>query len=74
MQILGITAAIVFGIWAVKSYNVSIAGQDLQAIANQLTIRSLCLSDSVRGSFPPAIARLCLAEIAKPSFVTHLWL
>ncbi|KAF3187022.1 hypothetical protein TWF788_002602 [Orbilia oligospora] len=45
-QIAGFTCAIVFGIWAVKSYNVSVVALKVQTVANQLALRSLCADDA----------------------------
>ncbi|KAK6335169.1 hypothetical protein TWF718_010605 [Orbilia javanica] len=51
-QIAGFTCAIVFGIWAVKSYNVSVVALKVQTVANQLALRSLCADDPTLASGP----------------------
>ncbi|KAK6344410.1 hypothetical protein TWF696_008046 [Orbilia brochopaga] len=44
-QIAGFACAIVFGIWAVKSYNVSVVALKVQTVANQLSLRTMCTGD-----------------------------
>ncbi|RVD83121.1 uncharacterized protein DFL_007522 [Arthrobotrys flagrans] len=51
-QIAGFTCAIVFGIWAVKSYNVSVVALKVQTVANQLALRTLCADDPTLVSGP----------------------
>ncbi|EWC44323.1 hypothetical protein DRE_01149 [Drechslerella stenobrocha 248] len=45
-QIAGFTCVIVFGIWAVKSYNVSAVALKVQTVANYLALRGLCSQDA----------------------------
>ncbi|KAF3931529.1 hypothetical protein ABW19_dt0206745 [Dactylella cylindrospora] len=45
-QVAGFTCAIVFGIWAVKSYNVSVVALKVQTVANQLSLRGMCESEA----------------------------
>ncbi|KAK6529346.1 hypothetical protein TWF281_008523 [Arthrobotrys megalospora] len=57
-QIAGFTCAIVFGIWAVKSYNVSVVALKVQTVANQIAMRSLCADDpTIAGS------KVCIAAL-----------
>ncbi|KAK6510486.1 hypothetical protein TWF506_009593 [Arthrobotrys conoides] len=51
-QIAAFTCAIVFGIWAVKSYNVSVVALKVQTVANQIALRSLCADDATLTSGP----------------------
>ncbi|KAK6511784.1 hypothetical protein TWF481_000689 [Arthrobotrys musiformis] len=51
-QIAGFTCAIVFGIWAVKSYNVGVVALKVQTVANQIALRSLCAEDQTLASGP----------------------
>ncbi|KAF3168297.1 hypothetical protein TWF225_010466 [Orbilia oligospora] len=63
-QIAGFTCAIVFGIWAVKSYNVSVVALKVQTVANQLALRSLCADDPTltNGPHPELCTRVLLAN------------
>ncbi|KAK6542040.1 hypothetical protein TWF694_007811 [Orbilia ellipsospora] len=45
VQLAGFASAIVFGIWAVKSYNVAVVGLKVQTVANQLSLRMMCTGD-----------------------------
>ncbi|KAK6353873.1 hypothetical protein TWF730_008296 [Orbilia blumenaviensis] len=68
-QIAGFTCAIVFGIWAVKSYNVSVVALKVQTVANQIAMRSLCADD-------PTIANGLGADLCKKALAANaqqLW-
>ncbi|EPS38927.1 hypothetical protein H072_7302 [Dactylellina haptotyla CBS 200.50] len=65
-QIAGFTCAIVFGVWAVKSYNVAVVGLKVQTVANQLSLRMMCKDDASIASDP-----MCVSILSKS--VTDLW-
>ncbi|KAJ6259575.1 hypothetical protein Dda_5213 [Drechslerella dactyloides] len=65
-QLAGFACAIVFGIWAVKSYNVSVVALKVQTVANQLSLRSMCSGD-------PALADDEKCKVILTKSVDDLW-
>ncbi|KAF3916118.1 hypothetical protein AA313_de0201192 [Arthrobotrys entomopaga] len=66
VQIAGFASAIVFGVWAVKSYNVAVVGLKVQTVANQLSLQMMCTGDPTLAQDP-----LCIEVLQKTA--TQLW-
>ncbi|KAF3910321.1 hypothetical protein ABW21_db0207800 [Orbilia brochopaga] len=65
-HIAGFACAIVFGIWAVKSFNVSVVALKVQTVANQLSLRTMCTGD-------PTLADDTKCKIILTKSVDELW-